>query len=276
MIQPVRVLDDPAETATAVAAGDRGLRRRPFDAFRAAMAMLTRLPVPGAPVAGAGAGAFAIVGALIGMAALLPLVALGGAMATVAAILAVAMFALLSGGLHLDGLADTFDALVAVGPDASERARRDPAIGVAGATALIVVLGLDVAALAGLAADHGAVFGGLAGVVAGSVSRLVPVVLASLARSAAAPGGLGAWFAGQTRTRDVAVVIGTGLLVALLGAAVIWRVELAIGGAIGGLVSLGAGLWLVRLRGRLDGDLLGASVEIAFATTVLATAILAS
>jgi adenosylcobinamide-GDP ribazoletransferase len=247
------------------------------------MAMMTRLPIAGAgagarvgAVAGAGAGAFAIVGALLGIAAFLPLVALGGAMPTAAAILAVAMFAILSGGLHLDGLADTFDALVAVGPDASERARRDPAIGVAGATALIVVLGLDVAALAGLAGAHGAVFAGLACVVAGSVSRLVPVVLGRLARSAAARDGLGAWFVGQTRSRDVALVIGTGLFVALLGAAVIGRVELAIGGAIGGVVSIGVGLWLVRLRGSLDGDLLGASVEIAFAMTVLVTAVLAS
>jgi adenosylcobinamide-GDP ribazoletransferase len=279
MIPPVRVLPDQAETAPAAAAGERGLLSRSFDAFRAAMALLTRLPVPRAGAgagAVAGAGAFAFVGTLLGTAAFVPLVVLGGAMPAVAAILAVAMLAILSGGLHLDGLADTFDALVAVGPDASERARRDPAVGAAGATALIVVVGLDVAALAGLAANDGAVFAGLVCVVAGSVSRLVPVLLARLTRTAAAKDGLGAWFVGQTRTRDVAAVIGTGLLVALLCGAIIGRVELAIGGAIGGVVSLGVGLWLVRLRGWLDGDLLGASVEIAFATTVLATAVLAS
>jgi adenosylcobinamide-GDP ribazoletransferase len=276
MIHSVRAADDQHEdAAAAVNALTGGPARGPMGDLRAATAMLTRLPIPGTPVAGTGVRAFALVGALLGLATFLPLVALGASMPTVSAILAVAMLVLLSGGVHLDGLADTFDALVAVGPDASERARRDPAVGAAGAMALVLVLGLDAAVLADLVAKQGAVIAGLACIVAGSMSRLVPAVVARLARSAAADDGLGAWFVRRTSSGDVAIVVVTGLIVALASAVASGRWELAAGGVIGGIATLGVGLGLVRLRGRLDGDLFGASVEIGFVLTLLVTAVLA-
>lgn len=284
MTRPLRVADPPAADGPAtdprtpggtIEGSSAGLPG-PIDELRAAVGMLTRLPVPGPPVARTGARAFALVGALLGLTTLVPLVVLGTAMPAAAAILAVAVVAILSGGLHLDGLADTFDALVAVGPDAAERARRDPAVGAAGATALILVLGLDVAALASLLTSRGAVFTGLACVAAASASRLVPVVVARLARSAAADEGLGAWFVRRTGRSDVAVAVTTGLaiLVAVSIAAGGW--SLAVGGIAGGIASAGLGLWLVRLRGTIDGDLLGASVELAFASTVVALAAVAA
>ena len=46
-------------------------------------------------------------------------------------------------------------------------------------------------------------------------------------------------------------------------------------GLVGGLVGVGLGLGLVRVRGRLDGDVLGAGVELAFAATVVAAATVA-
>jgi adenosylcobinamide-GDP ribazoletransferase len=284
MTRPLRVADAPATDAPAADARAPGATTDakptglpgPIDELRAAVGMLTRLSMPGPPVAGTGARAFAIVGALLGLTALVPLVVLGTAMPVAAAILAIALVAILSGGLHLDGLADTFDALVAVGPDAAERARRDPAVGAAGATALILVLGLDVAALASLLASRGPLFAGLACVVAASVSRLVPVVLARLARSAAADEGLGAWFVRRTRRGDVAVAVTTGLALLAAVSIAVGGWSLAIGGVAGGVASVGLGLWLVRLRGTIDGDLLGASVELAFASTVVALAAVAA
>jgi len=276
VIEPVRIVDDPADDAMAIPGATRGRTGGPIDELRAGLALLTCLPIPGTPVAQTGVRAFALVGALLGMSTFVPLLALGAALPTVAAILAVAMLALLSGGLHLDGLADTFDGLVAVGPDASERARRDPAIGVAGATALVIVLALDTAVVSELITRQGVVTAGLACVVAGSLSRLVPAVLARLARSAAADDGLGAWFVRRTSRRDVAIVVATGLTVTLAIAVAIGRWELAAGGVIGGVGSITVGLGLARLRRTLDGDLLGASVEIAFATTLLVTAVLAA
>ncbi len=66
-----------------------------------------------------------------------------------AAVVAVAVDAVLTGGLHLDGLADSADGLIPPVP----RTRRfeimaDPRVGVFGAVALVLVLGLRITALA--------------------------------------------------------------------------------------------------------------------------------
>jgi adenosylcobinamide-GDP ribazoletransferase len=219
--------------------------------------------------------AYSVVGAALGGTTFLPLLVLGSAVPVPAAILAVAMLAILSGGLHLDGLADTFDALVAMGPDAAERARRDPAVGAAGATALILVIGLDVAALAQLLATRGAVVAGLACVAAGAVSRLVPAVLARWIGTAP-DRGLGAWFVRRISDIDVVVVVAVGLLIVLAAAALIGSSALALGWVLAGAASVAIGVALVRVRGQLDGDLLGASVEISFGTTLLVTAVVAA
>lgn len=250
-----------------------GAVARPVGELRAALTMLTRLPVAGEAGVGSGARAFAIVGALVGLAGLGPLVGLGTPVPPAAAILAVAAMAILSGGLHLDGLADTVDALVAVGPDAAERARKDPAVGAGGAAALILVLGLEVATLTLLVTGSGPLVAGVTCVVAGSASRIVPVVLVRLAGARASAGGLGAWFAGRTTTADAQIAVATGLLIAIGGGLALGSPALLVGGLVGGIGGVGLGLGLVRARNQLDGDLLGASVELTFAATVLATAV---
>lgn len=255
--------------------GAVGALGRQAGELRAALTMLTRLPVAGRPGSATGARAFGIVGALVGVAGFVPLVGLGAAVPPAAAILAVATMAILSGGLHLDGLADTADALVAVGPDAAERARKDPAVGAGGAVALILVLGLDVATLTLLVSGPGPLFAGFACIVAGVASRIVPLALVRLARSRAGAGGLGAWFAGRTTTADAAVALATGLAVTVAGTLAIGEPALLVAGLVGGIGGVGLGLGLVRARSQLDGDLLGASVEIAFTATVLAAAALA-
>lgn len=252
-----------------------GAVARPVGELRAALMMLTRLPVAGQADVGGGARAFAIVGALVGLAGLVPLVGLGTLVPPAAAILAVAAMAIVSGGLHLDGLADTVDALVAVGPEAAERARKDPAIGAGGAVALILVLGLEVATLTLLVMGSGPLVAGFSCVVAGGASRIVPVVLVRLAGARASAGGFGAWFAGRTTTADAAIAVATGLLIAIGGGLAIGAPALLGGGLLGGIGGVGLGLGLVRARNQLDGDLLGASVELTFAATVLAIAVLA-
>ena len=248
---------------------------RPAGELRAALTMLTRLPLGSQPGLGTGARAFGIVGALLGLAGSVPLVGLGAAVPPASAILAVAAMAILSGGIHLDGLADTADALVAVGPDAAERARKDPTVGVGGAATLILVMGLEVATLTLLVTGPGPLFAGVTCVVAGTASRIVPIVLARLARSRAGAGGLGAWFAGRTTNADAAVAFATGLVVTLAGVLAIGVLALLVAGLVGVIGGVGLGLGLIHARRQLDGDLLGASVEIAFALTVLAAAVLA-
>ncbi len=243
--------------------------------LRAALTMLTRLPLAGQPGGGTGARAFGIVGALVGLAGFVPLVVLGAAVPPASAILAVAAMAILSGGIHLDGLADTADALVAVGPEAAERARKDPAVGVGGAATLILVIGLEVAPLTLLVTNPGPLFAGVACVVAGTASRIVPIVLVRLARSRVNAGGLGAWFAGRTTIADAAVAFATGLAVTIAAGLAIGAPALLVAGPVGAIGGVGLGLGLVRARRQLDGDVLGASVELAFAATVLAAAALA-
>ena len=240
---------------------------------RAAVGLLTRLPVGGVADV-PGAAAFPVVGAALGAlaAVALGILVLAGE-PLLGAIAAVAVLAAVSGGLHLDGLADTADALVAPDADAAERAREDPAVGPGGAVALLLVLAGQVAALASLTASWGPVVAGSMVVVAAAVSRWLPVLAVVLLRDGVARDGLAAWFSDAVSARDaivgavtVALSVGAGTV---LGGRALgldgWA--LGPGALIGTAVGLAATALVVRLRGRLDGDGLGASVEL----TVLAT-----
>ncbi len=248
-----------------------------MNAMRAAMGLLTRIPMGRHLVDASGAAAFPLVGALIGMIGGLACLALAATgEPVIAAIAAIGVMALVSGGLHLDGLADTADALMA--PDAvrAEAARRDPTTGTGGVVTLIVVIGAQVAALASVAGGAGGpVLAAGACVTVGAVSRLVPIAGAWLWRRRARRDGFGAWFIDRLRPLDVtaavafaigavAVVVGlTGSLALLAGTAV---------GALAGLVILG---WISWRREGLDGDALGASVELTVAVSLGLVAVLA-
>jgi adenosylcobinamide-GDP ribazoletransferase len=278
MISPVRDSADDAPNDRSVSAATRdGVRSSVAAELRAAITMLTRIPVRGETGAGTGAAAFGVVGGLLGLVGMIPLIGLGGAAAPIAAILAVAVIAVVSGAVHLDGLADTADALMAVGPDGAERARTDPSIGVGGVVALILVLTADVTALALVAIEAGALVAGLVCVVACAVSRVVPVVLARRTRERANATGLGGWFAARVTTRSGWIAIGTALLV-LLAAGLSFGgnagLTVAVAGGLGGLGGLVIGAGLVRARRQLDGDVLGATVELSFALTVIVAAVL--
>jgi adenosylcobinamide-GDP ribazoletransferase len=246
-----------------------------IEAMRAAITMLTRLPASPASAEINGARAFGLVGAAIGLAGFIPLVVIGPAIAPGAAILAVAAMAILSGAVHLDGLADTADALLAIGPGAAERARKDPSIGAGGAAALILVIGLDVASLSAIVERSGALVAGLACLVGAASSRVAPVLVARAGRQPATAGGLGAWFIERTTDLDAALATSTvaGLAVAVAVAA--GRVDLFAGGVVGLTIGAAAGIALSRWRGQLDGDGLGATVELTFAASVLTSAALA-
>lgn len=233
--------------------------------MRAAAAFLTRVPVRLAGPA-AGQAAFGVVGAIVGLAGAVPILLFGERTPAVAVVLALGIVALASGGLHLDGLADTADALVAPSPEAAERARRDPSVGPAGVVAIVLVLATDGGALLALG-DHRPV-AATAVVVAGAGSRAVAVALGAIVRRLAAPGGLAAWFvAGCT---PAAVVLSLAPGIALAAAAGLW-----LAAVVGLVVGLAGGLLVVTARGRLDGDGFGASVELAFAAILVALAVLA-
>jgi adenosylcobinamide-GDP ribazoletransferase len=239
---------------------------------RAAVALLTRLPVRPDDDMASGAAAFPVVGVIVGLVGLLPLVLGGAAEPLLSSLLAVAAMTVLTGALHLDGLADTADALVAPDPATAERARKDPAVGPGGAVALMLVLATEVAALASLVTAAGALTAGAALVVAAAVGRTAPVVAVVLAGSRANGSGFGGWFAARVGRVDAVVAV----VVALVVTAGLALAVHSIGIAVSGIAGAGAGLAIAAVivvgRRTLDGDGMGAIIELTVAASLVAAA----
>jgi adenosylcobinamide-GDP ribazoletransferase len=174
-----------------------------------------------------------------------------------AAVVAVAVDAVLTGGLHLDGLADSADGLI---PPVT-RARRfeimaDPRVGVFGAVALVLVLGLRITALSVTPAKVLV----LAGLWCGS--RTLMAVVALAAPSAHADGGLAAAFTGgRTAHRTAASTYGVaayGLALAC-GLAALGAGSRGLAVVAAEVVAALAVVWgATRRLGGYTGDVLGA------------------
>jgi adenosylcobinamide-GDP ribazoletransferase len=179
------------------------------------------------------------------------------------ALLAVAAWKILTGGLHLDGLADCLDGLAA--PDAEQRLAimRDSRIGAFAAVGLILLLLLDVAALAEMAEDRR----WRALLVAPAVARATPPVLARVFPPARAD-GQGATF--QANVGRVAPALGLGLACAVAVLVLGWAGVVA--AAAGMLAALCVGAALSRRLGGITGDVLGAGVEVAELAVLLVAA----
>ena len=223
------------------------------------------LPAVGLVLGGLGAGVLLAVGA-------------GGASGPrrlLGAALAVALFAAATGGLHLDGLADTADGLGSRRPAAQalDIMRRSD-VGPMGVAALVLVLLIQVAALAAIPASPAA---GAALVLAAVTGRVAVVVATGF--PAARPGGFGALVAGRTAGRDraltVAVLFGAIAAAGMLGGG--WA--LAVRGLLAALAGLLAGAFLQfvawRRLGGMTGDVFGAIIEVTAATVLVACALAA-
>jgi adenosylcobinamide-GDP ribazoletransferase len=233
-----------------------------------AFGLLTRLPVRAEVTReeelGAAVAWFPAVGLAIGLALAAARALLEGHLAPgLIAALLIALSALVTGGLHLDGLADVFDG---VGGGRGDRERmlaimRDSRIGAHGAAALVLVLVAKVAALAELV-PRGA---GWALALAPLVARaaVMPLVLFfPYARAA----GLGRAFHDYSRPRHLA--LGTACTLAVLsvaGRALSARsvvVEIAAPTLAALAVSLLIGVWLRARMGGLTGDVYGSAIEL--------------
>jgi adenosylcobinamide-GDP ribazoletransferase len=242
---------------------------RASDAARLALGTLTVLPVrPPRRVDGAVGGLAMTLAPL----AVLPVAVTCGAVVwlgeallappLLTAVAAVAVLALGSGGLHLDGLADTADGLAAPRDRAGRlQVMRSGDVGPAGAATLLLVVLVQVSALAGIVAERSRSEAAAAVVLAVVVSR-VAVTLGCVRGMPAARGdGLGSAVAGSV-SGPVAVLVAAGI--ATLAGAVHGGHGLAgilLAGACAGLVLLRA--W--RRLGGVTGDVLGACVELALA-----------
>ncbi|MFJ9561610.1 adenosylcobinamide-GDP ribazoletransferase [Streptomyces fuscichromogenes] len=144
-----------------------------------------------------------------------------GASALLAAVAAVAVPAVLTRGLHLDGLADTADGLGSGKPaEDALRIMKQSDIGPFGVVTLVFVLLGQVAALAQAYGD-GWARGALAAVVAATVARLALTLAAVEGVPAARPEGLGAAVAGVVpKAGATAVTFAVMVLAAGAGALV--------------------------------------------------------
>ena len=221
-----------------------------------------------APLAGLVVGAGAAAGGL----ALLFL----GAGAPLAAVGTVALCALLTRGLHLDGLADTADGLGSGKPaEDALRIMKQSDIGPFGVITLVFALLAQVAALARGYGDSWAQ-GALAVVVAAVTSRVALTLAARGGVPAARPEGLGAAVAGVVPRRSGGLVAG-GLVLAAASAGAAFGTAEAVRSAGAVLVALGVGEVLlrrcVRRFGGVTGDVFGGVEEVVFTTALVVSAL---
>lgn len=186
-----------------------------------------------------------------------------------AAVLAVGALALLTRGLHLDGLADVADGLGSgAAADRALEVMRRSDIGPFGVVTLVLVVLVQVASLAELAAEGTAA--ALWGLGAALLSGRLAVTWACTPLvGAARPEGLGAFVARSVPFPAAAAVT---CAVLLAGAAGGWTWPVAVGAGLAA-----AGGLLLRLRRRLGGvtgDVLGALAETAAAAALVAAAAL--
>ena len=230
---------------------------------------LTILPVgrsPAAPPQGLGRAAlwFPVVGAGIG---LLLLAANHWLSRTfpplLAALLTVTVWKIITGGLHLDGLADCLDGLGGRTPEHRRAIMSDSRIGSFGAIGLILFLMLEIVALSGM--DAHARWRAL--LAAPAIGRAMPPLLARLFPPARGE-GQGASFVREVRRRGAvaALLVAVAVVLAVFGASGLVALVLALA------VALLAARFLVARVGGLTGDILGAVVELAELTVLLTVA----
>lgn len=206
-----------------------------------------------------------IVGCLVGVVYLLASQALP---ATVAAVVAIAFGIAITGAFHLDGLADSADAF-AGGTTVERRFEilKDSRLGTYGTSALVLVLFLEVAALATLAPRTGLI----ALVTAHGIGRACAVGVMVLTRNTAKE-GLGAdYLADLSRIRGA------------LGIAVVVGVAVLLNGSDGALLiafalpaSLLTWAWSYRSIGGVVGDSLGAIAQLSQTSVLVAATALNS
>ena len=169
--------------------------------------------------------------------------------------LIVMLLAILTGALHLDGLADTCDGL-ASGKSPEERMKimKDHRVGTFGVLGLILILGMKFLALNSL--PDKAV--GMALLVALVLSRWSMVQLIYRAPYARREGGLGLSFKENLTKREIIVAAGTSLILSFFFYR-FWGVILCL---MVGVFTLLFQKFFEKKIGGITGDVLGAANEV--------------
>lgn len=231
--------------------------------FFLAISFLTRIPVPNLgqlepPDFARAALFYPAVGAVIGVILCIPLLLFPHAPPLLLAAILTVIWAMVTGGLHLDGLADSADAwLGGFGdPAKTQRILKDPLVGAAGVIALVGVLLLKFAAL--VAVLENAAWWLI--LIAPVIGRILILLLFLTTPYVRAEGLASAVTAHLPRTTAIWIVTGglllgftvsgSGLLVVLLGFWLLRRLMLqrlqgCTGDTAGATVEIGEMLWLV-------------------------------
>lgn len=180
-----------------------------------------------------------------------------------AGIICVALVALLTGGLHLDGLADVFDSLGGRTTKRRLEIMKDSRIGSFGVIALVVVMGLQIASIARLSSAGNYWFM----IVPFVVSRVVQVQLIVSLPYARAEGGMGKRFVEGGGMSNLVMAWVAGLLLCYAAAGFKGVLVVAIACSICPLLAL----WMRRMFGGVTGDLIGMGSEL-YETGILAAA----
>jgi adenosylcobinamide-GDP ribazoletransferase len=189
------------------------------------------------------------------------------------AALAVAVIAVLTGGLHLDGLADTADGLGSRRPAADALAiMRRSDVGPMGVAALVLVLLVQVTAVAAVPRLPLAA----AALVLAELTGRVAVVIATSA-PAARSGGFGALVADRTTAAERALTAGALACAVAAAGLTAGGPALAARGLAAALAGLLAG-WLLqrtarRRLGGMTGDVFGAILQLSASTVLLVAAL---
>jgi len=251
--------------------------------WRVAVSMFTIIPARGPAQVDRDAAARAVLllpalGALLGGLAAGVLAAGEAAGASppgrlLASVLAIGALAVLTGGLHLDGLADTADGLGSrrTGQHALAIMRRSD-IGPIGVASLVFVVLAQVSALAALPPGWRA---SLALIVAAATGRVA--VLLAATENAARPDGFGALIAGTTRlaarVAAVAILLAVTMAAGTAAAGLTFAGRCA-GAALAGLVIAAVLQRMARHRlGGITGDVFGAIIEVCVAAVLVVLAL---
>jgi adenosylcobinamide-GDP ribazoletransferase len=230
---------------------------------------------------------FPFVGLLIGL--VVAVVAFGAfglldAAPEIAAVLTLLALYLVTGLLHLDGLADFFDGVMAPGSrEDKRRAMKDNNIGIAGLFAVVLVLLLSLFAIKAVGADLTATAAGFnfdfsslygfAGVfviaeVAAKLSMNTCLILGKGSRRSAE--GLGTQFIQAASPLNYLVALLSAVLIAVVFTVSVRFVLVFTGVIVAVVVSSIA----TRKFGAVSGDVVGASNELARCATLLMVAVL--
>ncbi|HEY0335139.1 MAG TPA: adenosylcobinamide-GDP ribazoletransferase [Stenotrophomonas sp.] len=239
-----------------------------IDGLLAALGFLTRVPVPPRVFADASTRArslawYPVVGLLLGLALAMLAWCLQESPPLLGAALLLLAWTWLTGGLHLDGLADTADAWVGGLGDRQRTLAimKDPRSGPAGVTAVVLVLLLKFAALASLQAPP------LIAVAMAPLLGRAALTAAFLTTPYVRAGGLGSGLADASR---LACIVALALAAAL---AILPGVR-----GLAALLVVVVVFWLWRRAcvsrlGGMTGDTCGALCEIVEAAVLVALAL---